>query len=150
MQLHAHAHVHAHGHPSACTCTCIYDLSICITQVGCEPCATLEPFFAKVADRAAQLGLAPRLSLARMDVKRVMPMPGALRALNLHSLPMVRIPHRPPFNSNSLLPTTHTSHPLVDLQSLPMLLLVPNPRAIFAHTCTCTLRAACMHCSCTD
>lgn len=55
----------------------------------CDSCATFAPFFQKVADRVAQLGLSARLSLAQLDVQLVSPLPKTLQAVPLHSLPTV-------------------------------------------------------------
>lgn len=56
---------------------------------GCERCGSLVPYYRKVGERVAQLGLATSLVVAQLDVKKNTPLPVALKAVNLHDIPTV-------------------------------------------------------------
>ena len=59
-------------------------------DVGCDACANLVPYYAKVATRARELGLDRSLRVASLDVKRyATELPSALSKLQLHALPTI-------------------------------------------------------------
>jgi hypothetical protein len=56
---------------------------------GCERCTNLVPYYKRVGERAAQLGLSTSFVVAQLDVKKHTPLPAALKAVNLHDIPTV-------------------------------------------------------------